>query len=254
MTQYSIWEAFSGRDAVLLMAALLGVVVLMVILGVLVKRPLPARHGGVVGGLFVAVMWGLSLVIMRAATWAYGIGILNETTAAGQSVVAVRNPITKFTLLFAVIVFIVVFFWTRRPYGWKVALVSGVAGAGAGPVMFELPFDWIIMWRLAVPEPVGLYRWLYFCPLFLFIFATLALLTLTPAARLRRQTLFALAVMFLLFAGWALFAGFSHPTTGVVPLVFNVSSKLAAAVAGLMIFLPVRVVLEDALVVPVSVA
>ena len=238
MTQYSIWEAYSGRDAVILMVALLGAALVMVIFGVLVKRPVPARHGGVIGGLFVVVLWGLSVAMMIYATAAYGLAIHDQTV--GQEVIRPANPVTKFTLLFALIAFVVIFFWTLRKYGWKLALVSGVAGAGAGPVMFEFGFDWIIMWRLAIPDPAGLYRWLYFYPLFLFIFATLALLTLTPAARLRRQTLFALAVMFVLWAGWAIFAGYSHPTIGVVPLVFNVSSKLAAAVAGLMIFLPVR--------------
>jgi len=246
MTQYSIWEAFSGREAILLMVALLGAAAIMVGLGAVVKRPIGARHGGVASGAFVVLIWGLSIVIMQCATYAYGIAIYNETVAQGQKVVAVPNPITKFTLLFALIAFFVVFVWTRRPYGWKLALVSGVAGAGAGPVMFEFGFDWIIMWRLAVPDPVGLYRWLYFCPLFLFILATLALLTLTPAARLRRETLFSLAAMFVIWAGWALFAGFSHPTLGAAPLVFNVTSKLAAAIAGLMIFLPVRDSIADA--------
>ncbi|MCL2782376.1 MAG: hypothetical protein FWD80_00145 [Propionibacteriaceae bacterium] len=44
--------------------------------------------------------------------------------------------------------------------------------------------------------------------------------------------------MFLLWTGWAI-TGFNYPT-GAVALIFNVTSKLAAAVAGVMIFLPDR--------------
>jgi len=190
------------------------------------------------GGLFIVLMWLLSCGIMIYTTTAYAIGIHDNAAAAGQTVAQQpKNPITRFTILFAIVAFIVIFFMTRKRYGWKVAIISGIAGAGAGPVMFELPFDWIIMWNLAVPTPVNFYRWLYFLPLFMFILVTLALLTLTPAARLRRQTFFALAVMFLLWAGWAAFAGFGYPQT-LLTTGFNVASKFAAAVAGLMIFLP----------------
>jgi len=240
--QYSVWANYSGQALTFLTVVLLVATVVLVGLGFLVRRPVGARHGGISSGLFIWGIWALSLLAMEFATWVYGYGIyFNRQLANDTSVVAAapKNPITKFTILFALVAFVLIFLWTRKRYGWKTAVLSGIAGAGAGPVMFEFPFDWIIMWHLTVPKPVTIYRFEYFLPLFIFIVATLALLTLTPAARLRRQTLFALAAMFLLWAGWAAFTGFGYPLTAL-PTVFNVTSKLAAAVAGAMIFLPVK--------------
>jgi len=236
MTQYSIWTSYTGADVWTLAVVMVVIAALLIGVGLLVRRPLAARAGGRVGGLFVYIWWGLSIMMMLYATIAYGYAINQQNT---EKAVQPANPITRFTLLFALAAFVLVFIWTRKRHGWKIALVSGVAGAGAGPVMFEFAFDWIIMWHLATPYPVGLYRWLYFIPLFSFIFATLAMLTLTPAARLRRETFFTLAAMFVIWAGWAVFAGFGYPGSPV-PLVFNVVSKFVAAVAGVTIFLPPR--------------
>jgi len=240
--QYSVWANYSGQAAIYLAVITLIAAVILVGLGLLVRRPRAAIHGGVASGVFIALIWVLSALAIQWASYAYAMAISDERKINNDTspvAPAPANPISKFTVLFALIVFVIIFFWTRKRYGWKTAIVSGIAGAGAGPVMFEFPFDWIIMWHLTTPTPVVIYRWVYFLPLFIFILATLAILTLTPAARLRRQTLFALAAMFLIWAGWAAFAGFGYPLT-VVPTIFNVSSKLAAAVAGLMIFLPVK--------------
>jgi len=236
MTQYSIWTSYTGAAGVTLTVTMLVIAAVLVGVGLLIRRPRAARAGGRVGGLFVFIWWGLSIVMMLYATIAYGYAISQQNS---EKAVQPANPITRFTLLFALAAFVLVFIWTRKRYGWKIALISGIAGAGAGPVMFEFGFDWIIMWHLATPAPGALYRWLYFIPLFSFIFATLAMLTLTPAARLRRETFFALAAVFVIWAGWAAFAGFGYPGS-LVPLVFNVVSKFVAAVAGVTIFLPSR--------------
>jgi len=240
--KYSVWSIYSGQTQIVLTVILLVAAVALVGLAFLVKRPVGARPGGIASGIFIWSIWVLGVLAMEFATYVYAYGIYADRQMAGDTsavAAAPKNPITKFTILFALVAFVLIFLWTRKRYGWKTALMSGIAGAGAGPVMFEFPFDWIIMWHLTVPTPVNLYRFEYFLPLFIFIVATLALLTLTPAARLRRQTLFALAGMFLLWAGWAAFTGFGYPLTAL-PTVFNVTSKLAAAVAGVMIFLPVR--------------
>ena len=237
MIQYSQWVAYTGTTRIMLTCLFLVLAVALAVIGWRLRKAHAARSGGVVIGVFVAVIWILSVLILDWVQFAYGIAIKNEMDASGQTAVGSKNPITRFTILFAIVACVLIFIWLRKRYGWKVALISGIAGAGAGPVMFEFPFDWIIMWHLNVPTPVAVYRWLYFMPLFLFIIATLAICTLTPAARLRRETLFALAAMFLLWAGWAITTGFAYPSSAV-PLVFNVTSKLAAAVAGIMIFMP----------------
>jgi len=243
MTQYSEWTNYTGSGQTALVCVLLAFAVVFVVLGLLIRKPWGARTGGrMIGGMVIG-MWVLAVLLMEWATFAYTMGVACQWNGkvcmnlpANHTGGQVSNPITRFTVLFALAAFVVVFIWVRKRYGWKTALISGIAGAGAGPVMFEFPFDWIVMWHLAVPAPVIIYRWMYFIPIFMFVLATLALNTLTPAAKLQRKTMFALAAMFLIWTGWAL-TGFGYPAS-FVPTAFNVVSKLAAAVAGVMIFIP----------------
>lgn len=230
---YSVWSPYSGLESYLLSAGMVLAAVVLVLLGMRIRRPLAARPAGRLVGSFLILIWLLSVVIMSVVTIAYGLAIYQQ---AGRMPVP-TNPITRYTIGFAVLAFGCVLVLTRT-YGWKLALVSAIAAAGAGPAMFEVPFDLVIAFRLQVPDPAGVYRLLYFVPLLLFNVATLALLTLSPAARLRRQTLFALAGMFAVWAVWALL-GFAYPAT-VATTTLNVASKLLSAVAGVLIFLPDR--------------
>jgi hypothetical protein len=83
-----------------------------------------------------------------------------------------------------------------------------------------------------------LYRVLFFAPLFLVEFTTLALLTLSPMVRLSRSAFFFLALMLAVFAAWGLF-GFAYPSAPV-PFALNVLSKILAFAAALSLFLSRR--------------
>ncbi len=236
---YSVWAPYSGVESSLLAGGMLLVAVVLAFLGLRLKRSLAARPAGRVVGAFLVLIWVLSVVTLAAVVMVYSLTVRQQ---AGP-VPAPTNPITRYTITFALLAFGCVLVLTRK-HGWKLALVSAVAAAGAGPVMFEVGFDLVVAFRLQIPDPAALYRSLFFVPLLLFNVATLALLTLSPAARLRRESLFALAGMFAVWAVWALF-GFAYPDTPAT-LVCNVVSKLLAAVAGVMIFLPDRAPLETA--------
>jgi len=127
-----------------------------------------------------------------------------------------------------------------RSRGWPVALVSAAIGAMAAPMIFELPFDLIVMARTvpSVPPDPALYRALFFAPLFLVELTTLALLTLTPMVRVTRTAIFSFAAMLLIFAFWGLH-GFGYPATAF-PIAMNVASKVVAFITGLSLFLPQR--------------
>jgi hypothetical protein len=119
-------------------------------------------------------------------------------------------------------------------------LMSAAIGAAAAPMIFEFPFDLIVMTRTyppLAPDP-ALYRTLFFAPLFLVEFATLALLTLCPTVKVTRLTFFAFASMLAVFAVWALF-GFGFPSSPT-PYALNVLSKILAFAVALSLFLPQR--------------
>lgn len=230
---YSVWSPYSGSESYLLAGGMLLAAVVLVLLGLRLRHPLTARPAGWVVGSFLVLIWLLSVVILRVATITYSLAVYQQAGRVGAPV----NPITRYTVGFALLAFVCILILTRK-YGWKLALVSAIAGAGAGPVMFEVGFDLVVAFRLQIPDPAALYRLVFFAPLLLFNVATLALLTLSPAARLRRQTLFALAGMFAVWTVWALL-GYAYPATAAM-IALNVVSKLLSAVAGVLIFLPDR--------------
>ena len=121
--------------------------------------------------------------------------------------------------------------------GWGVALGSAAIGALAAPMIFEFPFDLIVMARIYPPIPPhpALYRVLFFAPLFLIEVLTLSLLTLSPAVRLSKAAFFFFALMLAVFAVWGLF-GFGYPSAPA-PFTFNVVSKILAFVVTLSLFL-----------------
>ena len=103
-------------------------------------------------------------------------------------------------------------------------------------MIFEFPFDLIVMTRTNPPVPPNpmLFRQLFFLPLFLVEFSTIALLTLLPSMRVTAYACYAVAGMFLVFAVWAAF-GFAFPADPL-PLALNVIAKILCFVAAIMLF------------------
>lgn len=81
-----------------------------------------------------------------------------------------------------------------------------------------------------------MYRVLFFLQLFLIEITTVGLLTLSPMVALSKRTLRTLALMFVVFAMWALF-GFAYPSSPI-PIAMNVLSKVLAFVAAATLFAP----------------
>jgi hypothetical protein len=160
---------------------------------------------------------------------------------------APANPITPVTDLAVVVTFLVILLSSRR-YRRGTRLAGAMIGAIAAPMIFELPFDLIVMARTyppVLPDPAA-YRVLFFAPLFLIELTTLALLTLSPLVRVRRLTFFGFALMLAVFAVWAV-SGFDYPSTPL-PTALNVISKLIAFATALTLFLPVSAPSPDDLV------
>jgi hypothetical protein len=135
------------------------------------------------------------------------------------------NPITPITDISGITTFIIIAYVTRN-HGLKIALGSAFVGTAAAPMIFELPFDLIVMGRTYPPVPSAptLFRLLFFLPLFLVEISTFSLLTLSPLTNLSKYTMFSLAGMFFVFAVWALF-GFSYPSE-LAPIALNGISKI----------------------------
>ncbi len=145
------------------------------------------------------------------------------------------NPISPVTDLSGLVTFIVIASLARH-HGLKTAFGSAIVGTIAAPMIFELPFDLIIMWRTYAPAPATEFTLLFFLPLFLWEISSFALVTWSPLAKLSKYTLFSLAAMFSVFAVWALF-GFSYPSSPI-PIALNAVSKILCFVVSITLFLP----------------
>jgi uncharacterized membrane protein YidH (DUF202 family) len=231
MTQNGYWQAYAGSEAIELALALLIITGILVFLGFRLRRPIGTSQPGKTLGVLMVIIWLLSIITLLVAVTTYNRAFIQ----AHPDFKPLPNPISRVTNLSALVTFIVIAILTWR-YGFKIALVSAFAGAAAAPMIFELPFDLIVMWRTYPPSPPVLYTLLYFLPLFMVEFSTFSLLTFSPATKLSKYTFFALAAMFFVFAVWAVF-GFSYPLAPL-PIAFNALSKLLCFVTAITLFLP----------------
>ena len=184
-------------------------------------------------GVSIIVIWLLSVWTFLYATVAYALELYKQVGPYSGP----KNPITPVTMVSAVIAFFFIIYLAQHS-GFRVAVGSAIVGAIAAPMIFELPFDLIVMWRTFPPAPATLFTPLFFLPLFLIEISSFAMLMLSPVMKLSRYTLFFLAAMFLVFAIWALF-GFAYPASPL-PTVLNMLSKVLAFATAVSLFLPQR--------------
>ena len=223
------WAPYGGGAAISLAIVLVVVAGGFVYAGKRMRVPLKVTWpGGIAAGFMIAI-WLLAIYNVLVATHVYGL----QLRAAYPSFVAARVRVGTF--VDALVTFFVILYLTRR-WGWKVALASAIIGTAAAPMIFEFPFDLIVMARTNPPirtHPT-LYRQLFFLPLFLVEFSTIALLTLLPSMRVTGYSSYAVAGMFAVFAVWAAL-GFAFPAQPL-PLALNVISKILCFVAAIMLF------------------
>jgi uncharacterized membrane protein YidH (DUF202 family) len=231
LIQYGTWSPYVGRDALLLALALLIIGCVLAYLGTKLHHPVGVNRPGKTVSILLVVMWGLSLATLAIAVGTYMRALYQQY----GDVTLPTNPISPITSLSGLATFVVLVFLTRH-HGFKIALGTAIVGIMAAPMIFELPFDLIVMWRTYPPMPATQFTLLYFLPLFLLEISTFSLLTLSPLTRVSKYTLFSLAAMFFVFAIWALL-GFSYPSSPI-PIALNAVSKILSFVVVITLFLP----------------
>lgn len=234
MAQYGTWTPYAGAEAIHLALALFVIAGALVVCAVRLRRPLqPGKTGMFVGGM-LAIIWLLSWI-------AFGVDAVTYFNALVKSVgnfTPPPSPISPVTALAGLLGFIAIIVLVGWESGWKAALGSAVVGMMAAPMIFELPFDLIVMGRIypAPPPPVEQFTLLYFLPLFLISLSSFGLLTVSPFITLSRSTLLCLAGMFAVFAIWALL-GFPYPSQPI-SLTLNATAKVLAFAAAVTLFVP----------------
>jgi hypothetical protein len=227
-----------GTDALFLALALLAIGMLLAYSGTRFTRAVGIKRPGKAVSIFLLGIWVLSLATFLIAVTTYGLQLYQLHMIHALP----TNPISPITLLSGIATFVIIAYLTRS-YGLKLALGSALVGTAAAPMIFELPFDLIVMGRTypALPPAPTLFRLLFFLPLFLVELSTFSLLTLSPLTKLSKYTMFSLAGMFFVFAVWAFF-GFSYPSNPI-SVALNGLSKIISFVTAISLFLKANNVL-----------
>ncbi len=229
MTHTVAWNPYVGSSPYILASFLLLVTYVLTYLGFRFRHAAIVVKGpGKFLGVLLIVCWFLAVIAFLTSIIVYGIAQHQQAIQF-----SLTNPITPVTLTSAMIAFFVILYLVRQS-GFKIAIGSAIVGTIAAPMIFELPFDLLVMWRTYPPAPPVLYTLLFFLPLFLVEILSFALLSFSPAMKLTRYTLFLLAGMFLLFTVWALF-GFAYPSTPI-PIALNMLSKVMAFATAVSLF------------------
>jgi hypothetical protein len=227
----ALWEPYEGSAAIVLATVLFVVAGGFGYAGTRLRAPLRVTRPELTVTWFMIAIWLLANYAVIIVWWVYGL----QVRAAYPSFVAPRMHRVGTFLVDAPVTFFVILYLTRR-WGWKIALASAAIGTASAPMIFEFPFDLIIMWgsNPPIPDHPMLYRQLLFGSLFLWEFTTVSLLTLLPSMRVTAYAAYAVAGMFAVFAIWAVF-GFAFPSEPL-PLALNIISKVLCFVAAIMLF------------------
>lgn len=235
VAQSGTWVGYAGNARIILALVLLAAAVGVAYAGARLRLPFRPAQPGRTARLLMLATWVFAIV-------AFLVGVISYAEQARQEHLvhaAPADPITPVTAICVVAISIAVFL-VGRSHGQRVMLTSAAIAAMAAPMIFEFPFDLIVMARTnpAIPPDPALYRALFFAPLFLVEATTLSLLTFSPMVKVSRAALFSFALMLAVFAAWGL-TGFAYPSAPI-PFVFNVLSKILAFVAAFCLFLPQR--------------
>jgi hypothetical protein len=233
--QFDTWLPYAGTARVVLAIGLLAAAAGVVY--VATRLPLPVRPSRpTAAARKVRVVTWLSSIVVLAVCVA--IVVRHIVSAHLLHAAPPADPITPVTFIGVGLIFVTILI-AGSSSGPRVALTSAAIGAMAAPMIFEFPFDLIVMARThPIPPDPALYRVLFFAPLLLVEVTTLALLPMSAMVRLSRTTFFCFALMLGVFAIWAL-SGFGYPSAPV-PFTLNVVSKILALAAGLSMFMPQR--------------
>ena len=234
MTQYATWASYGGDARTWLALGLLAAAGAAVLAGIWLPLPVQFTQPGPAGRAAMMVAWATSIAALLACATIYVRQVINGIRASGLSAPALRLTILPVTLTAAAVLFVIII--SRRSPDLRTRLAGAAIGAIAAPMIFELPFDPIVIFRIHMVLP-GPPPWtLVYVPLLLVEITTLLLLRLSPMVRLTRATFFCFALMLGVWAAWAL-AGFGYPSAPL-PIALNIASKILAFAAAFTLFLP----------------
>jgi hypothetical protein len=142
VTAYGTWVSYSGAARVWLAILLVAVGVGLAYGGTRLRLPVRARRPGKAATASLLMAWVLAIASFLICAAVY-VGQVRQKHLTGTPP---TDPITLVTLTAVVATFAIIN-EIGQPLGQRTALASAVIGALCAPMIFELPFDLIVMAR-----------------------------------------------------------------------------------------------------------
>ncbi|MGO8951186.1 MAG: hypothetical protein ACLQUY_26740 [Ktedonobacterales bacterium] len=172
MTHYIVpWSSLTQTGSIIFATVLFVVTAVLIYIGTRIHHPLAAKRPGLFLGVCLVVIFLLSGITYVVAATTDALTLLHQL--GGGTITGPANHITPITFACGVVAFFVILYLTSgrgtapiSPRRFWVAVGSAAVGTIAAPLIFELPFDLIVMGRAYYPTPHALWAVLYFFPLF----------------------------------------------------------------------------------------
>jgi hypothetical protein len=219
------WKPYTFPQSVILAFILLIVGIGLVFLGRRPKHRIEVPHPGKKLKIAMITAWALLILFIIGVIVYYRIG--RTAIATGRTGI---GPIFPITLACAVGVFIYIAYISRYD-GILTALGRAFVCAAAGPMIFEFPFDLIVIPQIKTTATLLAIE---FVPLDFAVLLTLSLLLLSRRVHITRYSMFALGAMFVVWAVWAWF-GFAYPSNPI-SFTLNAVSKVLSFITVAALF------------------
>ena len=136
------WAGYAGDARIELAIGLMAVAGCAAYAGTRLRRPVRAVRPPTSVVVLMFSFWVIALLAFAVGLGVYVKQFLHDYPHIRSGV---HNPITPVTLLAALAIFGIIM--TRTGWRYQTRLGSAVVGAMAAPMIFELPFDLIVMAR-----------------------------------------------------------------------------------------------------------
>jgi hypothetical protein len=142
VTQSGTWVGYGGAARIVLAGVLVAATGGVAYAGA--RLPLPVRPARPSEGArtFMLVTWGFAITAFLVCLPIY----VKQARREHLFHAAPADPITPVTAICVAVIFVIIFL-LGRARGWRAALASAVIAAMAAPMIFEFPFDLIVMAR-----------------------------------------------------------------------------------------------------------
>ncbi len=218
----SCWSAFNPVGSLVSFVILFAIGIAIILLAMRMDQSVAPKPKGALA-ILLMLLWVLSMLLV--------INYFRQSFTFSGLLAGDMGPIFPITSLIALYSFAAIAYLSLRD-GYAMAVFSGIVGALAGIMVFEIPF-------MIITLPLsgglgGLQGEILFGIVMFAAITTLSVLFTLPKASLTRRSAYALGAMFLTLSVWAI-GGFAYPSAPI-PFLLNCFAKAMGFLAVILMF------------------